>query len=310
MLNPSKLAQLNQIPEKKGYLLLSENDKIVAAVPSFNLQKTVAFFFQNEHPQHIQMQIDDLDDYNFVSLENPLDILINLKIIKQDNIQTIINNFPGPSMDYVYLALDFNNYPFVKITEDTQENKTYLGPFPSRFILGDVIYTFGELKQLPVCEEEINPCSRFKAGKCPAYCVKNSPADLLKEYYLKVNDSILQETMKTFQSYYDDLEFTKADFTQKQINLLDKYYQFLEFFQRTKQINAEIQLDKGTIKIINGLITEIKINNKMYNFEQDLTEYRENELWAVNKQEFWERWVIYSYLKENQPTLFCAGANS
>ena len=59
------------------------------------------------------------------------------------------NSMIKPYEQYVYLGINFDEPAYIKIVEDTQENRFYIGPFKDRFFLFDLL----DAMEIPTTED-------------------------------------------------------------------------------------------------------------------------------------------------------------
>lgn len=212
--------------------------------------------------------------------------------------------------NYVYLALDAHRMPFISITEHTNDDWLYLGPFRNRFFLSDVLDIYARILKLPSCESQSYPCEKYRQGDCRGWCLSLSGKQdnesehslekldsLLKEAFLHPENGILEMVQKTRDDYNNDLEFQKAGLLDDEIELLSKYRDWLIFLYNAKNLNHESE----KLSVQQGKITRCVYENREYNFPADNTSYRENEALALNMEAVDESRIIYDYLRKREP---------
>ncbi|HNQ42986.1 MAG TPA: hypothetical protein PKI59_01080 [Candidatus Cloacimonadota bacterium] len=211
------------------------------------------------------------------------------------------------SKEYVYLALDARRYPFVSIQEHTNDDWQYLGPFRSRFFLGDVIDTLSRILKLPFCETGSFPCDKFDRQICRGWCLALAPAEasrqvqdldkletLLKEAYLHPNNGIVEMIQRERDKYFNDLEFARADLLDDEIQLLSRYREWLNFLYTAKALNFEHE----ELTITAGQLARVRTEKREFHFPVDNPEYRENEYLAYPLNMVDEARIIYDHLRE------------
>ncbi|MFO8145491.1 MAG: hypothetical protein R6T89_07180 [Candidatus Syntrophosphaera sp.] len=213
-----------------------------------------------------------------------------------------------PSSDYAYLAIDAWRFPFVGIQSHTTEDWTYVGPWRSRFFLTDVMDTLSRILKIPFCETGTFPCEKLEKGICKGYCLNlkedpqyddipdlNKLEDLLKEAYLHPRNGILEMVAQERDNYFNNLEFEKEDLLNTQIELLEKYRDWLNFFYVTKSLSFATE----DFDVENGMMSRCRYENEEYLFPVPQTRFRENERLALNLRDLDEARLIYEYYMKN-----------
>ena len=103
------------------------------------------------------------DEICWERFESSLEALIAFKIVITQE-KPIQQQALFAQRDYVYLALNAQTFPFIKIADYTIENWNYVGPFRSRFVLADFIDSVSRILMLPNCETGTFPCEKFDLG--------------------------------------------------------------------------------------------------------------------------------------------------
>ncbi len=235
-----------------------------------------------------------------------IDALITHKATITDSLPTYQFRIM-PWENYVYLGIDAHRFPFTTIVEHTNDDWLYLGPFRSRFFLADVIDTMSRILKLPYCESSNYPCEKFDKDICRGWCLSLAPEKeskteqsldkldaLLKEAYLHPNNGILEMIAKSREDYFNELEFSKAALLDDEIELLTKYRDWLSFLYTAKKLDYE----SDTLSISGGRVTRFNLKGREYHYPVDNTEFRENEVLALNMDSVDESRIIYDYLKK------------
>jgi len=208
--------------------------------------------------------------------------------------------------DYVYLATNFIKQPFMKLSETTQENDFYIGPFRSRFFIPDLIQTMNTLFQLPFCEQQEYPCIKLRRRECKGFCVENE-LDFSKEfftYFIDSNNEKFKTLKKQHEQYFEDLNFSKAEELSDNLRIVEKHYRDLALILSMKNLKTNIKFKDLELFIEAGLLQKIIYSDGVtVEFSNTSVEYRENEMLAINKEHFYEMLVIYKYLKEAKPKI-------
>ena len=105
---------------------------------------------------------------------------------------------------------------------------------------------------------------------------------------------------KKLESQLDELAFQQAETTKHHLQMIEKYYEYLKFFNVTKKLDLQWQEEVGNIKIENGMLTEISETGRYHDFPQFQPEYRPNEYLAHDKSQLAERWLIYQHVLKNK----------
>jgi len=291
-----------KIPECSGVLIFSDSRKDLYIRKASNLKKTINnFLTKNLENKIIFKMISLTRTISYEKTSSLFDALVKEKIyLNKENLE--FNQQIKPFEDYVYLGIDFNRVPFFNISENTQNNLYYIGPFQDRFLIFDIIDAFGTIFGFPACEDENYPCIRLKVNKCSGWCVKENREiqEIIRESYLQPNEKGISKIKMKKEELFDNLQFEKAEILKKQKENILKYYDFLKFFHVTKSLNTIFSENKTTFEINNGMLLKVIKDDKKTYFPEFDIEYRENEYLAHEKNQYAERWIIYQHLKKNK----------
>ncbi len=212
-----------------------------------------------------------------------------------------------PWQDYVYLALDARRFPFIGIQSNTNDDWQYIGPFRSRFILVDLLDTLSRILKLPQCETGTFPCEKFDNQRCRGWCLALSTSQesehehsldklesLLKEAFMHPNNGIYEMVQSQRDSYFENLEFAKADLLDDELRLLGDYRDWLNFLYLAKELDYEDE----TYAVSKGQLQAANLEGKSYNFMIDTPDYRQNEALAVPLIKVDEMKIIFDYIRE------------
>ena len=139
---------------------------------------------------------------------------------------------------YVYLAINFKNPPFFKISEDTQGDAFYIGPFRERFFLIDILSILEKEFKAPICENNVENCLKIEQGNCLGFCVLNK--EIFRKFVIKYilskpNDKI-NKLEKRFDELEENLEFIESDeikITLKKLNkFLSLFHLYIVYFSK------------------------------------------------------------------------------
>lgn len=245
------------------------------------------------------------DEINWQQYEKPLDALIAYKTILTID-KPIQQQALFAQRDYVYLALNAQTFPFIKIADYTIENWNYVGPFRSRFVLADFIDSVSRILMLPNCETGTFPCEKFDLGTCRGWCLNLAPEaesdtardiakleKLLFESYMTPTDTIIDMLKTEHDKYFDDLEFEKAELFSDAIKLHEFYKDWLEFLIEARRIDYRddrINVQSGQLKAYHDGKDWIDLHCQELSFNP-------NEFLALDKSLADEARILYNYIK-------------
>jgi len=288
-----------KIPSGIGIFTLFDADKILYINKTSSLDKSIRQLFKvAKDDKNIFQLISQTVEISYEEHLSLFTALVHQKKLK-NNSYPEFNSMIKPYEQYVYLGINFDEPPFVKVVEDTQEHRFYIGPFKDRFFLFDLLDTMAELFQFPLCpDEKPYPCSRYKKNKCPGWCIKEKHETYSKAIlsYIIPNENLLSSKQKEYNKYFDDLQFKKAEKLKNKIQLIEKYFEYLKFINITKNLNLEFNENERNFLIKDGRLNEIVENGKKVEFPFVTVEFRDNEVLAFNKDQLADRWIIYKYL--------------
>ncbi len=291
-----------KIPESHGIFTFSDENKILFAGITANLKAKInTFLSRNLEDENIFKMVSLTKEVSYEETETFFNALVEKK--KLFNKETPeYNRLIRLFENYVYLGIDFRKPPFVKVTQDTQSELYFLGPFKDCFFLYDFLDTMGKLFCFPVCEDENYPCQRYKLKKCSGWCLKENEeiTKIILNSYMKPDDKLINEILKKHDKYFNELKFEKAETLKNQRKIIEKYYEIIKFLHITKEINLSFTENGKKYKIENGMLIEILENSKTTYFPKLDFNYRDNEMMAFEKDQLAERWIIYQHLKKNK----------
>ncbi len=292
-----------EVPEQKGVFIFSDKEKILYVSKTSNLKKRIEFFQNNVKNNKTILQLISLTEF----IEWEISPTLFAALIKEKKILNTKNpefNYQiKPYEDYVYLGIDFYKPSYFRITENTQGEFFYLGPFRDRFFLHDLIYTMMLLFQYPACEDENYPCEFYRKKICAGFCLNDAKEinGIIQKSYLLPNKNILEEIEQKRKNLFQNLEFKKAYLVEKQGRMIKKYYRMLEFFYTTKSIEMDFSENNISCKIRKGKLVELNEDGRIQYIESADPEYRENEILAIEKTQLDEMRIIFDHLKKTYP---------
>ena len=270
-----KKINLTKIPASTGFFVYWKEKKPLFAEKTYNLQKSITNYSTEKTSNKAILALRrNFDNLTWVETENLFEALICEKEFKK---KIPYENFINLFKDYVYLSINLEKAPHFKISEDTNSNYFFIGPFRKRFFLLDVFTSFAKVCNLPEIED--NYVGDFLEVK-----------KLIEKFVLKVHPTLIKDLSKKREKALQELDFSLYDEIKIYQNFIKKYYEYLDFFYLTKNINLKFEYKNKFYSVKNGLLENEKI----------FTNYRENELLAVNKEEFDQRRIVYYHLKENK----------
>jgi hypothetical protein len=126
--------------------------------------------------------------------------------------------------------------------------------------------------------------------------------DLIRYYLLpEQSDQAILEELK--QKLLGELKFSQADELGNYQRMLQRFYGQITFLAVTKWLNAEFEYQDRLIIIENGLLKSDGRNKYLTGG----MEYQKRELYAVDKAELDERWVIFNQVKKIFPEKLISG---
>lgn len=297
--------QYDKLPKGWVFYSLHDADSCLCCGYSTNLKKRLKHMKAKAENDRVHAELwQKICSIQWQDHDNALSALIHCKCFLQQQLleyQDALESW----REYVYLGIDAYSFPFIGISENTQGDALYLGPFRSRFQLADQIDTFARILKLPQCETGSYPCDKYDRGVCSGWCLNldNSNStigiptlekldDLLKEAFVHPENGILELVKRERDKYYNDLEFTKASLLDDELELLDRYRSWLKFLYVAKQL----ELDTPDLKIEKGRISRCRFEGRDYHFPVDNTSYRKNESLSLDLAYVDESRIIYEYL--------------
>lgn len=301
VLNKKEVQQnASLIPDKKGvYFFSCREDNLFFGIAT-NLRRRINFLLSSAADDKIVFQMVSLSDsVSFIETDSLFEALLKAKLV---NPVPEFNNRIRFYTDYYYLGISFHKVPYFRICENTQDDLFYIGPFRGRFFVYDFLQIMNELFAFPACETEDFPCDLYKNKLCKGWCVSdnNELQTIIHSNYLNYNDALISGLEEKQKKLYNDLDFSESDNLREKIGVIKKYYEQLEFLKKIKDVNTELEFKNIKCFIKNGMLIKTEENGQTEYFTEDLTEFRENEKYAVNKDRLDEMWIIYQHLVSNK----------
>jgi len=299
---PKTKIKIESVPPTNGYYYFADAQEILFCSKTANLQKSLRNLLSaGKDDKDIFELISRTQNICFQSTDSLFLAMLEEKKITSKSAPEF-NQIIKPFQNFIYLAIDFDHPPYLKISEQTTEKFYYLGPFTDRFFLYDFIDAMGDRFRLPVCPDEDFPCPRLPGKKCEGWCLQEPPQILrmIVNFYLQRNDEVLTKMQQERNDLESALEFGKAAKLKSQQKAIEKYYDLLRFLHVTKELNFDLDMAGKTVRIQRGLISKITENGVVTEFPIPEPVYREVEFLAHDKSEFTERIIIYRELIKNK----------
>lgn len=288
-----------KIPSGTGIFTLSDKNNILYVNKTSNLDKSIRQLFKvAKDDKNIFQLVSQTAEIAFEEHTSLFAALVHQKKL-ESNSHPEFNSMIKSYEQYVYLGINFDEPPFVKVVEDTQENLFYIGPFKDRFFLFDLLDAMADLFHFPLCpDEKPYPCIRYKKDKCSGWCIKEKHETYTKAIlpYIIPTKDLLSSKQKEYNKYFSNLQFEKAEKLKNKIQLVEKYFEYLRFINITKNLNLEFDENGRDFTIKDGRLNGIVENGKKEEFPLVTVEFRDSEVLAFNKDQLAERWIVYKYL--------------
>lgn len=297
---------LAEVGEEPGIVVFNSETELLYVTETVNLKRTIKLLDTlKEEDAEVHALFNQAETLQPIAYKTGTDALIQKKLL-QDKHNPEFNQRIQLWKNYVYLALNPAEFPFLKITEYTDEDWFYIGPFRSRFFLIDLLELMNKLLKLPHCEVKFGPCDKKFNGLCRGWCelIKAEVTEaegeapkpnlqkldaLLKEAFVHADNSLLDLILQEKKKYEDDLQFAKADLLSPQIEILKRYKEWLIFLYKIKTLNNVT----SNVGVRNGQMVSYKADGKEHSNPYLKIKYRANEVLALNKNLVDEARILY-----------------
>jgi len=301
-----------KIPSGTGIFTLSDDNKILYINKTSNLDKSIRQLFEvAKDDKNIFQLVSQTAEIAFEEHISLFAALVHQKKL-ENSVYPEFNSIIKPFEQYVYIAINFNEPPYIKVAEDTQQNRFYIGPFKDRFFLFDLLDVMAEMFQYPLCpDEKPYPCERYKNDKCLGWCIKEKNETYKNAIlpYIISPKELLSFKQNEYENLFNDLQFEKAEKLKTKIQLIKKYFEYLKFCKITKSLNLEFNKNNISYTINDGRLSGLVENSHKEDFPLISVEYRENELLSFNKDQLAERWIVYNYLVNSEDKIILDSLN-
>lgn len=321
MLYPNDSQCVDKLKEECGVLKFYKGNILLFISETGNLRKKfISLHKLKEIDENVGVLFKEADSMEALPTASLIDALIAKKSCLEST-NPEYNSKIQLWQKYVYLAINPAEFPFCKITEFTDEDWFYIGPFKSRFFLVDFMELMMKLLKLPNCEVKTGPCEKLENNQCRGWCVlikqlelakeidsveqsNGEEADdstesqnpnlikldaLLKEAYVHADNGLVEMVQNEKNKYEEDLQFARADLLTESIDLLKRYKQWLSFLYATKTL----AYDTDKVNVKEGQIIKYRFQDKEIDCPIIKTEFRGNEKLAINKNMVDEAWILY-----------------
>jgi len=293
------------IPATTGLFILKNTNSDLYVKSSENLQRFIALYTDNQHQdKNIQELANTAQAISYKPYDSLIEAFID-ELFYIDKSAPQYNNIIKPWYHYVYLGINHEKPPYIKVCDETIQDFYYIGPFRSSFALNDVLDAFASIFKLPRCTDENFPCDRLETQLCLGYCqnpLGEALPEMLNRLLMLPNLEAISKLQTQHDALQDNLDFQQADDLQDQITLLKRYYKNLLFSYTSQFITGEFKLNDMTLFVKDGLIQEIVAPERYLKLTHpDLSYRKNNELIAYNKSEYDHRWIVFSFIYNTMP---------
>ncbi len=299
-----KIDVLAKVPHSRGLYKLYNNDKLLFVGISSDLKNRIKYFLkisELDNPDKKLIWTKNINNFKYEVLPSFWQLFLKKnRIIKEE--------FPSNQYqynfydDYVYLSVNFDNPPFLKITENTQGDSFYIGPFRDRFFLLDILTILEEKFHAPICEKEIENCSKIESGLCQGFCHKDKKffKDFVINYILSRPIEELKKMESEFDEFEENLEFEKSDEIKIILKKLNKFYGLMEALILSKQLQYTWIENGKRYEVERGKLAKIYSNQELIEeFLPKTIEFRPTEIIAYEKSDIDEVLIIFDHLKKS-----------
>ncbi|OQY38989.1 MAG: hypothetical protein B6226_02735 [Candidatus Cloacimonetes bacterium 4572_65] len=292
---------IQKLPEVRATYYFTDGESVLFAGMTSNLFARITRLSEmREDDEKIKELWEKSLDLTYDIRLKDIDSLVWYKSLLK-NYTPYYNDYINIWENYVYLGISYEEVPFIAVKDNTQTDHLYLGPFRSRFFLQDILSIFSKYLKLPNCSDKQFPCELLEDKSCLGYCLDIKPDELRELFgstFLSYKNSLPEILNKAFQEYSDNLEFIKAEEVRIETKLILKYYKYLNFLTKTKSLNKIVKSDGIRYNIEKGLIASVAGEDCFDYSEQNRDiPYRDNELYALNKNQLDERWIVFEFLE-------------
>jgi excinuclease UvrABC nuclease subunit len=304
MTNPLVFTDVENIPDSMGCFVFKRNERTLYAGFTASTEQTFDWF---NRVKEEQVAVNDLltlaDSFHLIEFDTMFEALLQYKIILEEE-KPELNQSIKPFEQYQYLSLNFDQAPFMKVSDITTEDEFHVGPFYSRFLILDYVYLLSERYNLPNCDEN-DAENSDERNENFAKLSHLERIQVFDRYYIGDANEWIQDLIDENENYLNNLEFQKSEKIKTELRIVEQFRDFVTFLKVTKFLQGKINLGDAELTIKNGLLYSVTSEDETMFFgsQKDFErEYKKNEALAVDKSELNERRVIYRMIKEKQPS--------
>lgn len=278
------------LEDSPGIYYFKRDDVFLYAGYTNRLQKRLKHFFRAKEDDPKLAWLKDDDEVQVIPCATGFEALVKYKTLLKEY-SFLHQESYHPADSDVYLAFDLFLEPLIKVTDDTVEEKIYLGPFKSRFYLYDMLDVLSKYKIIPPCHRRDE--NEAFCQNCSCYCTRDIDGwqEIILKKLLNPNYLLERRLMRKKGKFMQELEFEKATKLQKEIDLISRFRETLSKIIAMKHLNG-LELYAGA-KVENGLLC--------LQGEKVFTDYRAEEYLAFGKREFPEVEILYKHLQKICP---------
>jgi excinuclease UvrABC nuclease subunit len=296
---------LAKVPHSMGLYKLYENEKLLFVGISSDINKRIKYFLEIselDNPDTNLLWTKQINNFKYETSTSMWHLFLKKNYTLRSEFPANQNQFNFYSQ-YVYLAINFKNPPFFKISEDTQGDAFYIGPFRERFFLIDILSILEKEFKAPICENNVENCLKIEQGNCLGFCVLNK--EIFRKFVIKYilskpNDKI-NKLEKRFDELEENLEFIESDEIKITLKKLNKFYNLMEGLILSKQLRYTWIEQNKKYEVERGKLLKIQSENNIEEFSSRIIEFRPNEIIAYEKSEIDEALIIFEHLKKSFP---------
>lgn len=301
--------ELKNFPETFGvYIMKNISDEIIYIGKANNLKQRVNQYFNGQDKRiKIESLRKQVEKIEFIITASEMEALIlENNLIKQNKPK--FNTLLKDDKTYPYIEVTlYEDFPRLIISPAIKNNGSkYLGPFPDRKALNNIIDTLQKIYKLRTCNNlNKNGCLYYHMKTCSAPC-KNL---ISKEMYIQginkcidilsgKNSEIIKEFTEKMLEAAENLEFEKA---QEYKNIIEdlKYIASKQRISSVKDIEEDIIVCEKVLDTVIIVLFEIRngniIGQKRFFMEEHLDESSEDIVSSFIKQYYYN----LAYLPKN-----------
>lgn len=229
-----------KITESPGvYLMKDRHLNVIYVGKAKILKNRVSSYFRNldKHDPKVLKMVENVFDFDFIVTDSEFEALIlECSMIKQYSPK--YNILLKDDKGYNYIRITNEDYP--KITAQKMKNddgSSYIGPYMSGTIVGDVVDEVNKIFMLPICNRKFpkdflkeRPCLNYYIKTCSGVCRGdieskdyNKTIEQAVEYIKKGSGFSVENLTKQMYSASESMEYEKAAKIRDRINSIKKF---------------------------------------------------------------------------------------